>query len=250
LTASMQTETRYGGLFFLLNLALYLELYGDFSAPLAPCLPLIVWDFVALVGAHLVGAEVRADAVWSLLAQLAGRDVQTEPGAEFAPTDEWRANGAWLKPLPAAGAWRWSGRRGRLRVEHSAGFLVLDLPRDNRRAAAQLADELRAYAGLYTDAPVRVWRGLKLAGRTARARWLERLAAYIGVRLRLALGQESAQAAARLLCALPARITVTATHVDLFFSLAELPVEVRRSGLDRDPGWLPAAGRFITFHFD
>ena len=33
------------------------------------------------------------------------------------------------------------------------------------------------------------------------------------------------------------------------FGLRELPIEVRLSGLDRDPGWVPAAGRFVAFHF-
>jgi hypothetical protein len=28
-----------------------------------------------------------------------------------------------------------------------------------------------------------------------------------------------------------------------------LPLQIRFAGLDRDPGWVPAAGRFITFHF-
>jgi hypothetical protein len=247
---STQTETRYGGIFFLINLALYLELYGDFAAPLAPCPPLLVWDFVALLGERLLGEELRDDAVWSLLAELAGRDAGTEPGEDFAPADEWRVPVAWLESLPTTGAWSWSCARGRLRVEHPSGFLVLDLPRDDRRAARQLASELQAYAGRYTDKPVRVWRGIPLGGRTARERLFERLAAYVEARLRLALGWKSAGAAARLLCALPARVAATATHVDVFMSLADLPVEVRLSGLDRDPGWLPAAGRFISFHFD
>jgi len=32
-------------------------------------------------------------------------------------------------------------------------------------------------------------------------------------------------------------------------SLTELPLEIRLAGLDRDPGWIPAAGRFLAFHF-
>jgi hypothetical protein len=45
-------------------------------------------------------------------------------------------------------------------------------------------------------------------------------------------------------------VTVTATHLDVFFSLADLPIAIRLSGLDRDPGWTPAAARFIAFHFE
>ncbi len=46
-----------------------------------------------------------------------------------------------------------------------------------------------------------------------------------------------------------ARVRLTATHLDVFLTLEELPVEIRIARLDRDPGWVPAAGRYIAFHF-
>ena len=46
------------------------------------------------------------------------------------------------------------------------------------------------------------------------------------------------------------RITLTPAHLDVHFSLAAHPIEIRMSGLDRDPGWIPAAGRHVNFHFD
>ena len=253
LAPEINIKTRFGGLFFLINLALFLELYGDFTAPLAPNLPLDVWDFVALTAKHLFGSRqnaLRRDAVWKLLAQLAGRDIRRAPGADFAPPDEWRVPSAWLKSLPRGGAWRWTVVRGRLQVVHPAGFLILDLTRDTRAPAQQLADELRADNDLHAGKLVPVTRGVNLRGPTSRARWFERLAAYLGVRLRYALGQKSARAAVRLLCALPANVAASATHVDVQMSLRDLPVEIRLAGLDRDPGWVPAAGRFVAFHFE
>jgi hypothetical protein len=47
-----------------------------------------------------------------------------------------------------------------------------------------------------------------------------------------------------------ARVHTLAAHVDIHFDLADLPLQVRFAGLDRDPGWVPAAGRFIAFYFD
>ena len=47
-----------------------------------------------------------------------------------------------------------------------------------------------------------------------------------------------------------AKVIITATHLDVFFALNQHPIELRISGLDRDPGWVPAAGRFIAFHYD
>jgi len=46
-----------------------------------------------------------------------------------------------------------------------------------------------------------------------------------------------------------ARVLVSPTHVDVRFALAELPLEIRLAGLDRTPGWIPAAGRFVAFAF-
>jgi hypothetical protein len=42
---------------------------------------------------------------------------------------------------------------------------------------------------------------------------------------------------------------VTATRLDIMLRLDELPIQIRLAGLDRDPGWVPAAGRTIAFHF-
>jgi hypothetical protein len=46
------------------------------------------------------------------------------------------------------------------------------------------------------------------------------------------------------------RVTTTPAHLDVSFSLAAHPIEIRIAGLDRNPGWIPAAGRHVAFHFD
>src|SRR4029453_19226509 len=48
-----EIETDFGGVFYLLNAALQLGLYGDFTTPMQPGLALPVWDFLALVGGEL-----------------------------------------------------------------------------------------------------------------------------------------------------------------------------------------------------
>jgi hypothetical protein len=45
-------------------------------------------------------------------------------------------------------------------------------------------------------------------------------------------------------------VVVTETRLDVTFALERLPVEVRLSGLDRDPGWVPAAGRYVAFNYE
>lgn len=254
--------TDYGGLFYLLNLALYLELYGDITTPAVRDIPLGIWDFLALLGERLVGTALRRDPVWMLLAQLAGRDEGQEPGADGVLPEQWRAPAAWLEPLATDEQWTWAMNAGRLRVCHPAQFLVLDLPLADD-PAAQLRNELAAYAPLPAVAPANIHcasgaestfaKGL-LAATTAPAtalqRWLDWLLPYVRVRLQRALRLAEAEAVGTTLCAHRARVFVTTTHLDVRLTLADLPVALRWAGLDRDPGWIPATGRIIKFHFE
>ena len=163
-----RTPTRFGGLFYLLNAALALGLYGDFTAPLAKNLELSPWDWLALVGREWFGDELREDAIWKLLAELAGRAPEEEADRDFHPPSK-----GWL-------------------AEHVASL----------RARIALALDTRQ-----EDVPAMV-------------------------------------------CRHAAGIEVSASKVRVHFSLQDLPLEIRVAGLDRDPGWIPAAGRAVFFHFD
>ena len=160
LEESFTVETELGGIFYLINLAIFLEIYSDFTSPVENFTELNIWDFVAFVGSELNEHQDDDDPIWLLLASLAGHE-------EFL------------------------------------------------RGETQL--------------------------------WLSRLIPDIRTRLHRALGVDDLP---KILLHHHARITITATHIDVFFSLSHLPIEIRLSGLDRDPGWVPAAARFIAFHFE
>ncbi|WP_162598644.1 hypothetical protein [Nocardioides gilvus] len=51
------------------------------------------------------------------------------------------------------------------------------------------------------------------------------------------------------LLAVPGRVTSDATHVELFTALTQVHLSIRRRALDSDPGWVPALGRVVLFHF-
>jgi hypothetical protein len=74
------------------------------------------------------------------------------------------------------------------------------------------------------------------------ARWIEAVTNH----LRLRLGDDLAHT----LVAQHGRITTTPAHIDAWFNLVKHPLGIRLAGLDRNPGWVPAAGRHVTFHFD
>ena len=253
-----QIETRFGGLFYLINLGLYLNLYGDFTSPAKPGIELNVWDFVALVGAELIGSD--DDPIWPFLAHLAGRKADHAPGEGFAPADSWRVEPEWLTHFSSTEPWTWSSSDERLRLFHPEGFSVLDIPLDPNDPARQLRAEIEKYESVLSG-PLNLKLSSAAVANTYSetitrdaspqvSAWLARLMPYVRARLRVALDLKTEDELASLVCRRFARVDATETHVDVFFGLADLPLEIRLAGLDRDPGWVPAAGRFIAFHFD
>ncbi|MFD8778374.1 hypothetical protein [Streptomyces sp. NPDC059916] len=244
-------RTQLGGVFFLIVVVQALDLYPDFSAPERPGLPLDLWDCVELLGTALLAPMAQAertDPVWSLLGGLAARPHGESPGTGFRPPP-WRVPADWLAPFgtseSAARQWSWSVTRGRLRVDHPAGFPAVLVPRHGP-AAGQVRTEAHRMGAL----PGSLRRGRLPALPTgALSAWVQALARYAGARCGLALGCPQREVAA-LLLRRPARVCATPTRLDVFFSLADHPVAVRRAGLDRDPGWIPAGGRSVSFHFD
>lgn len=86
-------------------------------------------------------------------------------------------------------------------------------------------------------------------GERAIERWIASIAPHVRARLASALGVERSEVAGVLLLR-RARVRATTSHLDVTMSLADLPIEVRRSGIDRDVGWVPAAGRYVAFQFE
>jgi hypothetical protein len=244
---ALVVDTGLGGVFYLLNLALFLDLYGDFTRPLEPGLSLSPWDLLALLAPKLLTEPSRDDPLWPLLARLAGRKRRERPGAGFRPPRLWRTPKSWLEPFDHDGPWRWSAARDTLRLVHPAGFPVVSVPRRKEPARRQLSRELRRLRPLEPEL-----RRATLAREPVRplARWTARLAAYADARLRRALDLEPGDALDVVLLRHHARIFVSPTHVDVFLRLADLPLEIRFAGLDRTPGWIPAAGRYVALHFE
>lgn len=240
-------ETRLGGVFYLINLGLALGLYTDFTQPQSPGIALSIWDFLTLVARRLLSRRYSDDALWALLATLAGR-ARSRPGADVTPPGEWRMSPDWLTRVSGARAWAWADSGGRLRVRHPAGFLVLDVARTEDSPAEQLATEFSPYQ------PGRLHQVTSARPRSVQPstwqHWLNWLMPYVRFQLRNALDIGREQHLGELLCAHSARITLTPTHLDVELRLEDLPIVVRMAGLDRDPGWVPAAGRYVAFHFN
>jgi hypothetical protein len=184
-----EVESQFAGVFYLINLGIYLGLYGDFTMPAKPGIELNIWDFVALLGRELVGEVIEHDPVWLVLAKLSGREVDT---SESLPDQ------LSLPELPTE-------------------------PLDQILLSNIKLQDLK--------------------------KWLAQLVPLVRRRLRLAFGLNQTGNPGPLLVAHAGFVRVTPTHIDVTFALAELPLMIRIAGLDRDPGWVPAAGRLVAFHF-
>lgn len=61
--------------------------------------------------------------------------------------------------------------------------------------------------------------------------------------------QRYASSSLRALIRRPGYIAGTRTHLDLVFSIEQLDIELRRAGLDINPGWVSWLGRVVQIHY-
>ena len=106
-----------------------------------------------------------------------------------------------------------------------------------------------------------VWTALAdLAGRTSDEEpgrdfqppsddWFHGVLAMLEARIALAVDHAEGDDLPALVCRHKGDIEMTAGMVHVHFRLSGLPLSIRIAGLDRDPGWIPAAGRDVRFHF-
>jgi hypothetical protein len=220
------------------------------------------------------------DPIWPALARLAGRHEGSPLGANLPSGADYRLPTGWTVPTaqPAPAAF-WAARGGVLRVWSDAGHMLSELQvlpaasaDAESGARARRRGMLRSCVGLahaearrhgatrpprraaFDRAPLAALSGRLTAPICAPLRrWLALALPALRRRLAGGLGDELGPDAADLdtaLLARPARLFVTATHVDLVMSLDTVSLPVRLSGLDRSPGWFGDFGRVIQFHFE
>jgi hypothetical protein len=93
-----RVSTHFGGLFYLLNLAVYMGIYSDFTGPVPAGWALSPWDLLALLGRHWLAEPLLSDPLWPLLARLSGR--QDEPGQVPAGDHAIQESTRWFSPPP------------------------------------------------------------------------------------------------------------------------------------------------------
>jgi len=281
-------ETGYGGVLYLIHVLLALDLPDAFERGWRLASTAGAWGTLDLVARGLLGESFgRAgdDRVWGVLGGLAGWPAAARSGrgrsrpAYRIPAD-WPAKlGDPLGRPDSSSRPAWSAARGRLRLWSRTvgpGFLVAEVARDatapSRQARRELARVAPGAAAGKTlqplrrpaaSAPLATPPPLPAGCPPRLGAWLAAALPAIRRRLLLALvagGGDLARAlatppgerhdpVARAL-AVPGRLHVTSSHVDLVLPLSAADLAVRRAGLDCNPGWLPAFGRVVSFHFE
>lgn len=199
---SQSTQTDHGGAFFLLNVALAWELYGDFTRPRHALLGVSPWQFL-----HAAGIA------------LSGHAFATDPIAGWL-----RAQAPFARPRPAAAL---------------------------GAAPADLLPEAEARRLLSPEAHTPIDGTASAPQRRARRAEHELSCWWPLLRRRLSLALNLPEGEAIATCLrLPARIERRSERVDVVFALHHLPLAVRLAGLDRNPGWVPASGCDVRFHFE
>lgn len=209
--------TQLGGVLYLINLMVALDLPACFEAGWRLASGVGPWGLLHALGQELLPGDAAApdDPLWLVLAHLDGRAPGQGPGVRLPRSRPRRwppfeLPPAWLTGLPDAGTQPAATSRGRFQQQTT---------------------------------------GLRSRYPPLLARWLALALPFIGLRLRLALDLSDEVGLAEGLLWLPGQLYVTATHVDLAVSLEHISLPVRLAGLDRNPGWLPDFARVVTFHF-
>jgi hypothetical protein len=120
-----------------------------------------------------------------------------------------------------------------------------------RALLRSLADQLAVPA----SDPMRLGLGLESPeDNAAREAGLEpALAKAISRHWRRRLGRWCARPGRPRLLALvrrPGAVVASRTHLEVWFDLGQAQIDVRRAGLDLDPGWVPWLGLVVRFHYE
>jgi hypothetical protein len=283
LPAVFSTEgvvTRLGGIFYLIHALQALHVPAAFERGWHLADTAGSWGALDLIARALLGCRfAEHDPIWQALAHLARWPAEAHPGAATSGALSPHAGGC-DPAFRAAADWplalddpldrlTWSAAGSRVWVWSRGGYLLAA----GRSTVANRTAAVRRVRGYHTQgaralaplasAPAHEipWMPPAVLPRGCPARlgrWAAAVAPAVLRRLRLALDASagvpcrasSRARSVRRALAVPGRLYVTASHVDVVIPLRCIDLRVRRAGLDRDPGWLPSYGRVVYFHFE
>jgi hypothetical protein len=256
------TATDLGGVLYLVNVVEALDLPDVIETP--PVGEHVgAWAMLEALARALLGPDGDTlrpdDPLWRTLARLDGREPDIPVGRALEDVEN--SSGAFRMPL----AWleapqvdapidgQWAVTDGRLRMWVDLGCVAdLEAGDDPATQAGAEWDRVPNAGSLQrvaSSAPMpRAHEPADCA--PVLAKWAARTAPYVRYRLASALGVDDPEADwIADLFRIAGKLYTTDTHVDLMLPLDAARIDARAAGLDRSPGWWPAGGRVVRFHF-
>ncbi len=252
------TVTEWGGVLFLIHLLRWLDWPDSWPPGLG------AWEVVEALALALLAEDAPAalhDPIWAVLAAREGRSPDDPLGAQMDAVPDFRLPAAWLHRYAPSARWQIGGDEQVLRaVDEDRGFGVVEAALHGQpltRAARREVAAARA-AGLEitwtrVDSLPAFDENLPVEGRFSPAlgRWLCRAMGFLRWMLGSVLGETSLPPGAPGEVILHRRgmLVTSDTHLDLTLPMNAADVRLRRAGLDHDPGWVPALGCIVLFHY-
>jgi hypothetical protein len=256
--------TECSGVLFLINVLRSLELPESLASQWGSPEPANLWELVDAVARGLldsVDPPPIADPIWPALAVLGNRELMDSLGGSFPERDRYDLPRAWLNRWGGAEteSYAYAALGGRLYLWSRARYLLARhdqtafLESQARQILHDYFDDPQSIsleARAADERPLESLTGMLAANLGAGLRdWLSMALPYIRQRIARSLGIEPVSVADAFLRR-PGRVYLTRTHVDLVLPLSAATVEIRRAGLDFDPGWVPRLGRIVQFHYE
>ena len=245
-------RTQLGGIFYLINLLNWILSVSE---------PSIVhsmnrWELVGALAAYLLADEDRSyahDPIWDVIRELANLPDSEAWGQHLnhVPRFALRAEAmvGW-----GVGHLRYVIQQDEARVRIEAPDLrlvILDMHSDAFDQHDVMASYQRVRLSLHNTPgasdtiPRRQWSSGAI--HPALGYWLDCVGPLCDFRLHL--HHPDSPASMATLLRVPATIQITFTHIDVRMNLEHISMDIRRSGLDQNPGWAPDYGHVITFYF-
>ena len=256
--------TDLGGVLYLINLIQRLELPACFEDSWQLQSQLSPWALLELLARSLLTQSEYNfcdDPLWTVLAQLDGREVGDPVGTGFIGPDIYHIPSTWLQQIDFQDYdIAYAYKNNQLRVWSAAGFLIAAQPgyadQTARQQAMSLINSIDIFTSVslkrrgFTHAPLFDIDELSIeVASSALKHWLRYTIPYMS----LILAQQTSIQDGRFdisLLQCRGRLFVTNTHIDFCTALDNIALPMRRASLDRDPGWVSEFGRVVLFHFD
>lgn len=266
LLANEQYLTGLGGIFYLINLIAQIDLQDCISTHDRSGQSISNWSLLDATARSLLDtqyASFKGDPIWQIFAALDERDQETDLGETFQMTRHYRMPKKWFEFIyNNEQTIFWACENNRLSAWLDEGVLFEREMIDSSELENQLTTELayffpeetasRIVESDYFNAPKDKTKKLEQLGITNElTEFFSLVVPAIRRYLQIILELKSVDPKAILnnLLACDAQIFIGGCHIDMVADVENTSFEIRCSGLDQDPGWLPDYGRVVLFHF-